>query len=110
MAGSTRRRPTGDLRICGEYLQPCEQADLLPDQRWVQLISLDRHGLEMKPRWRNALSARNVVALSISHTARRRPDHPQRSHDNDKATSPVLAHETESFAPVQGGPVRWWPP
>jgi hypothetical protein len=31
-------------------------------QRWVQLISLDRHGLEMEPRWRDDLSARNIVA------------------------------------------------
>jgi hypothetical protein len=32
------------------YERECgEQTDLLPDQRWVQLISLDRHGLEMEP-------------------------------------------------------------
>jgi transcriptional regulator with XRE-family HTH domain len=55
-------RECGELRICDEYLQQCEQTDLLPDQRWVQLISLDRHGLEMEPRWRDALSARNIVA------------------------------------------------
>jgi len=55
-------RECGELRICDEYLQQCEQTDLLPDQRWVQLISLDRHGLEMEPRWREALSARNIVA------------------------------------------------
>ena len=55
-------RECGELRICDEYLQQCQQADLLPDQRWVQLISLDRHGLEMEPRWRDALSARNIVA------------------------------------------------
>src|SRR5512132_3326230 len=55
-------RECGELRICDEYLRQCEQTDLLPDQRWVQLISLDRHGLEMEPRWRDALSARNVVA------------------------------------------------
>jgi hypothetical protein len=54
-------RECGELRICDEYLQQCQQADLLPDQRWVH-ISLDRHGLEMEPRWREALSARNVVA------------------------------------------------
>jgi hypothetical protein len=40
----------------------CEQTDLLPHQRWVQLIGLDRHGLEMEPRWGDALSARNIVA------------------------------------------------
>jgi hypothetical protein len=28
----------------------------------VHLISLDRHGLEMEPRWRDALSAPNIVA------------------------------------------------
>jgi transcriptional regulator with XRE-family HTH domain len=55
-------RECGELRICDEYLQQCQQTDLLPDQRWVQLISLDRHGLEMEPSWRDALSARNVVA------------------------------------------------
>jgi hypothetical protein len=36
------------LRICEEYLQHCQQTDLLPDQRWVQLISLDRHGLGLR--------------------------------------------------------------
>jgi hypothetical protein len=55
-------RECGELRICDEYLQQCQQTDLLPDQRWVQLISLDRHGLEMEPSWRDALSARNIVA------------------------------------------------
>jgi transcriptional regulator with XRE-family HTH domain len=55
-------RECGELRICDEYLQQCQQTDLLPDQRWVQLVSLDRHGLELDPQWHNALSARNVVA------------------------------------------------
>jgi len=55
-------RECGELRICAEYLQQCEQTDLLPDQRWVQLISLDRHGLEIEPGWLGALSAHNVVA------------------------------------------------
>jgi hypothetical protein len=55
-------RECGELRICHEYLRQCQQTDLLPDQRWVQLISLHRHGLEMEPRWRDALSARNIVA------------------------------------------------
>jgi hypothetical protein len=55
-------RECGELRICDEYLQQCQQTDLLPDQRWVQLIGLDRHGLEMEPRWRESLSARNIVA------------------------------------------------
>jgi hypothetical protein len=40
-------RECGELRICDEYLQQCEQAELLPDQRWVQLVNLERHGLEM---------------------------------------------------------------
>jgi hypothetical protein len=35
-------RESGNLRICEEFLQQCEQAELLPDQRWVQLISLTR--------------------------------------------------------------------
>jgi hypothetical protein len=34
------------LEAAPPRLQQCEQTDLLPDQRSVQLISLDRHGLE----------------------------------------------------------------
>jgi hypothetical protein len=30
-------RECGELRICDEYLKQCQQTDLLPDQRWVQL-------------------------------------------------------------------------
>ena len=44
-------RESGDLRMCDEFLQQCEQAELLPDQRWVQLISLTRPGLEVEPMW-----------------------------------------------------------
>ena len=40
-----------ELRICDEFPQQCEQAELLPDQRWVQLISLTRPGLEVEPVW-----------------------------------------------------------
>jgi hypothetical protein len=32
----------------------------------VQLISLGRYGLEMEPRWRDALSARNIVATGAA--------------------------------------------
>jgi hypothetical protein len=55
-------RECGELRICDEYLQQCQQAELLPDQRWVQLIGLARHDLEMDPMWRDRLRASTVVA------------------------------------------------
>ena len=55
-------RECGELRICHEYMQQSQQAELLPDQRWVQLINLDRRDLELDPRWRQALNAHNVVA------------------------------------------------
>jgi transcriptional regulator with XRE-family HTH domain len=55
-------RECGELRICYEYMQQSQQAELLPDQRWVQLINLDRRDLELDPRWRQALNAHNVVA------------------------------------------------
>ena len=42
-------RERGELRICDEFLQQCEQAELLADQRWVQLISLTRPGLGRSP-------------------------------------------------------------
>jgi hypothetical protein len=59
-------RECGELRICDEYLQQCEQAELLPDQRWVQLINLERHGLELDPTWREQLRARTVVAPGVA--------------------------------------------
>jgi hypothetical protein len=59
-------RECGELRICDEYLQQCEQAELLPDQRWVQLISLERHSLELDPTWRDRLRARTVVAPGVA--------------------------------------------
>jgi hypothetical protein len=60
-------RECGELRICDEYLQQCEQAELLPDQRWVQLVNLDRHDLELEPRWwRDTLRARTVVAPGVA--------------------------------------------
>jgi hypothetical protein len=48
--------------ICDEFLQQCEQAELLPDQRWVQLISLTRPGLEVEPMWWDRLRASTIVA------------------------------------------------
>jgi hypothetical protein len=39
-------RECGELRICDEYVQQCQQAELLPDQRWIQLVNLERHDLE----------------------------------------------------------------
>jgi hypothetical protein len=55
-------RESGELRICDEFLQQCEQAELLPDQRWVQLISLTRPGLEVEPMWWDRLRASTIVA------------------------------------------------
>jgi hypothetical protein len=60
-------RECGELRICDEYLQQCEQVDLLADQRWVQLISLDRHGLEMEPRWQDPSALATSCSCSGSH-------------------------------------------
>jgi transcriptional regulator with XRE-family HTH domain len=59
-------RECGELRICDEYLQQCQQAELLPDQRWVQLINLERDDLELDPKWRDHLRARTVVAPGVA--------------------------------------------
>jgi transcriptional regulator with XRE-family HTH domain len=59
-------RECGELRICNEFLQQSEQTELLPDQRWVQLISLDRDSLELEPRWRDVLRAQTVVAPGVA--------------------------------------------
>jgi hypothetical protein len=59
-------RECGELRICDEYLQQCQQAELLPDQRWVQLINLERHDLQLDPWWREQLRARTVVAPGVA--------------------------------------------
>jgi transcriptional regulator with XRE-family HTH domain len=56
----------GELRLCDEYMQQSEQVELLPDQRWVQLINLDRDTLELEARWREALRARTVVAPGVA--------------------------------------------
>jgi hypothetical protein len=60
------QRECGELRICDEYLQQCEQAELLPDQRWVQLINVERHDLELDPWWREHLRARTVVPPGVA--------------------------------------------
>jgi hypothetical protein len=59
-------RECSELRICDEHLQQCEQAELRPDQRWVQLVNLGRHDLEMDQRWRDHLHARTVVAPGVA--------------------------------------------
>jgi hypothetical protein len=59
-------RDCGQLRICDEFLQQSQQAELLPDQRWVQLINLERHDLELDARWRDQLHARTVVAPGVA--------------------------------------------
>jgi hypothetical protein len=38
----------------------------MPDQRWVQLINLERHDLELDPKWRAQLRARTVVAPGVA--------------------------------------------
>jgi hypothetical protein len=51
------------LRLCEEYLRQSEQTELLPDQRWVQLIALgDRDGLEPDARWKDVLRPATLVA------------------------------------------------
>jgi hypothetical protein len=60
-------RECGELRICDEYLQQCEQAELLPDQRWVELVNLERRDLELEPRWwGDTLRARPVVTPGVA--------------------------------------------
>jgi transcriptional regulator with XRE-family HTH domain len=59
-------RERGQLRICDEYVQQSEQADLLPDQRWVQLINLEPGSLEVEAEWREVLRARTVVAPGVA--------------------------------------------
>jgi hypothetical protein len=60
-------RECAELRICDEYFHQCQQAELLPDQRWIQLVNLERHDLELAPRrWRDTLRARSVVAAGVA--------------------------------------------
>jgi hypothetical protein len=55
-------RETGELRICDESSSNGEQTEPLPNQRWVQLISLTRPGLEVEPMWWDRLRASTIVA------------------------------------------------
>ncbi|MEA2503570.1 MAG: hypothetical protein QOG36_613, partial [Actinomycetota bacterium] len=52
----------GEIRFCGEYLRQSERTDLLPDQRWVQLIEL--HGDDLQPEfgWKRHLRPGTLVA------------------------------------------------
>ncbi len=52
---------SSQLRICDEYLRQSERVDLLPDQRWVQLIALDKNGQPESP-WRDVLRPATLVA------------------------------------------------
>ena len=52
----------GEIRFCGEYLRQSERTDLLPDQRWVQLIELERDGLKPERAWRDLLRPSTLVA------------------------------------------------
>jgi transcriptional regulator with XRE-family HTH domain len=53
---------SGEIRFCGEYLRQSERTDLLPDQRWVQLIELHGEDLEPEPGWRQHLRPGTLVA------------------------------------------------
>ncbi|MGH2732465.1 MAG: hypothetical protein ACRDJG_05945 [Actinomycetota bacterium] len=52
---------SSQLRICDEYLRQSERVDLLPDQRWVQLIALDKDG-QPESAWRDVLRPATLVA------------------------------------------------
>jgi transcriptional regulator with XRE-family HTH domain len=52
---------SGQLRICDEYLRQSERVDLLPDQRWVQLIALDSDG-QPESAWQDVLRPATLVA------------------------------------------------
>ncbi len=52
----------GEVRFCGEYLRQSERTDLLPDQRWVQLIELEGESLQPESGWRRLLRPGTLVA------------------------------------------------
>jgi transcriptional regulator with XRE-family HTH domain len=52
----------GEIRFCGEYLRQSERTDLLPDQRWVQLIELQGGDLQPESGWRRLLRPGTLVA------------------------------------------------
>ncbi|HEY8199750.1 MAG TPA: hypothetical protein VII47_00175, partial [Actinomycetota bacterium] len=51
-----------ELRLYDEHLRQSEQMELLPDQRWVQLIALSNDALEPDPAWRDVLRAGTLYA------------------------------------------------
>ena len=53
---------SGEIRLCGEYLQQSERTGLLPDQRWVQLIALEGDELRPESGWRRLLRPGTLVA------------------------------------------------
>jgi hypothetical protein len=52
----------GEIRFCGEYLRQSERTDLLPDQRWVQLIELRGDDLQPEFGWKRHLRPGTLVA------------------------------------------------
>jgi hypothetical protein len=52
----------GEIRFCGEYLRHSQRTDLLPDQRWVQLIELHGDDLEPEFGWKRHLRPGTLVA------------------------------------------------
>ena len=53
---------SGEIRFCGEYLRQSERTDLLPDQRWVQLIELVGDDLQPESGWWSLLRPGTLVA------------------------------------------------
>jgi transcriptional regulator with XRE-family HTH domain len=53
---------SGEIRFCAEYLHQSERMDLLPDQRWVQLIELEGEDFEPESGWRRQLRPGTLVA------------------------------------------------
>lgn len=53
---------SGEIRLCSEYLHQSERTELLPDQRWVQLIALEGDDLQPEAGWRRLLRPGTLVA------------------------------------------------
>jgi hypothetical protein len=63
----------GEIRFCGEYLPQTERTDLLPDQRWVQLIRLEGDDLQPEFGWRRLLRPGTLVAPGMGRNGARSP-------------------------------------
>jgi len=53
---------SGEIRFCGKYLRQSDRTELMPDQRWVQLIELEGADLQPESRWRRLLRPGTLVA------------------------------------------------